>query len=364
MNITKLFPKIKLNIDIYGVTNNPNQVKSKFLYVSTDNNKLNIKQAIKNGAIFIVTKNRMYLNVPHVKVDNINEEYIRLLKIFYNYMPIHTVGIIGTNGNDTIAKLLNNVFSKLSLSACISNNKINYLDRTYTCNHPLDSIFPSYRVFNNHKIKNVTINIDTKDILNNEINKLNLNGIIFTNLNYRYSIKGKELFNSTYSNPNLYKNINKDTLIVMNSDDLYSRFIPKYSKNKIITYGIKSGTYTARNINLLKNNSTFDVYYKNSFLFNINIPLFGYINVYNTLGVIAYTNELGIPKEIIKDGIETIQNKSINNILLDNKLIEKRTYSNITPYEYKEKIKQEAGSSCLLITLHFLRHGFLPHLSE
>ena len=35
MRINKLYPNIKQNIEIFGVTNDYNQVKSNFLYVST-----------------------------------------------------------------------------------------------------------------------------------------------------------------------------------------------------------------------------------------------------------------------------------------------------------------------------------------
>lgn len=338
MNINKLYPNLKLNIEIYGVTNNPNKVKSNYLYVSTDNNKLNTKLAIKNGAVFIVTNKTLFLNLPHIKVNNINEEYIRLLKLYYHYKPIYTVGIIGMNGNDTVSKFLNNIFDKLSLTALISDNKIKYLDRCYKTSKPLDSLYPSYQIFNNHNIKHVTINIDTSTILNNELSKLDLNGIIFTNLNYRYSLKGKELYNYTYFNPKLYNNIKKGTLIVMNSDDLYSRYIPKYSKNKIITYGITEGYYRAKNIELALNNTSFDVYYKHSFLISINITLFGYINIYNVLSVIAYTNELGIPLDIIKEGIETLKDDTFSDVLLDNKVIEKRQLNNITPHDYKKTL--------------------------
>ena len=43
------------------------------------------------------------------------------------------------------------------------------------------------------------MNIDTSSILNDEILDIDLNGIIFTNLDYRYSDIGKNLYNYIHS---------------------------------------------------------------------------------------------------------------------------------------------------------------------
>ena len=39
MNVNKLYPKLKLNSEIHGVTNNHYEVKTNFIYVSTNHNK-------------------------------------------------------------------------------------------------------------------------------------------------------------------------------------------------------------------------------------------------------------------------------------------------------------------------------------
>lgn len=339
MNIKELYPKTKLNIEIHGITNNPFEVKENYIFVLTTKSKnehLLIKEAIKNKASLIISNKTKYLSIPHFKTKNPKKEYIRLLKLFYHYTPIYTVGVVGNNGNEIITNILNNVFSKFDLSAYINNNEVNYLNRHYKTKNYLNTIYPCYRVFNNHNIKNVTINLDNKSIINNEIKDLDLNGIIFTNLEYRYSNIGKELYNLFHKNNQLFTNIKNDTLLIMNADDLYSNFIPKYSKNKIITYGINKGIYKAKNIKLYYNKCEFDVYYKDIYLTNINVPLFGTNNIYNSLAVVSYTNELGIPLEIIKAGIESIDTKAYFNCYTNYSNITKLINSSINPYILKD----------------------------
>lgn len=341
MDIKKLYPKTKLNIEINGITNNPFEVKENYIFVLTTKSKnehLLIKEAINNKASLIISNKTRYLSIPHFKTKNPKKEYIRLLKLFYHYTPIYTVGVVGNNGNEIITNILNNVFSKFDLSAYINNNEINYLNRHYKTKNYLNTIFPCYKIFNNHNIKNVTINLDNKSIINNDIKDLDLNGIIFSNLEYRYSNIGKELYRLFHIKNQLFTNIKSDTLLIMNADDLYSNFIPKYSKNKIITYGINKGIYQAKNIKLYYNKCEFDVYYKDIYLTNINVPLFGTNNIYNSLAVISYTNELGIPLEIIKDGIESINTKQYFNCYTNFNNITKLATTSTNPYILKNTL--------------------------
>lgn len=341
MTINDLYPQLKVNTEVHGITNNPYEVKSNYIFVLTNHSKndhLHIKQAINSGACLIISHKSHSICIPHLKINNPKKEYIRLLKIFYHYTPIYTVGVIGNNGKTITTELLNSIFSKLNPSAHIVDNEIKYVNRCYKTKNYMNNIYPCYKIFNNHEIKNVTISIDTKTILNNQINDIDLNGIIFTNLEYRYSVEDKQLYDYFYTNKTLFSKLKDTTLLVMNNDDMYSNFIPKYSKNKILTYGIKGGLYQAKNIKLSINKTEFEVYYKNNYLTSIIMPLFGKTNIYCALGVIAYTNELGIPLQIIKAGIESINMSNYSYELLDTKFIEEININKIKPSTLKQAL--------------------------
>ncbi|MBE6139930.1 MAG: UDP-N-acetylmuramate--L-alanine ligase [Firmicutes bacterium] len=92
--------------------------------------------------------------------------------------------------------------------------------------------------------------------------------------------------------------INKDDV---NSDDIYNETIAN-----VITYGIKNeALYNAKNIthNDLGHHS-FDIYYKNNFLININLNINGEHNVYNALAAFALAHQYINDLNTIKAGIE------------------------------------------------------------
>ena len=77
--------------------------------------------------------------------------------------------------------------------------------------------------------------------------------------------------------------------VIVNSDNDVIRNL----QGSFITYGLDNADYTAKNIVYSRENTTFDVYYKNTLLTNVKIQLAGIHNVYNTLAVISALNEAG-----------------------------------------------------------------------
>ena len=68
-----------------------------------------------------------------------------------------------------------------------------------------------------------------------------------------------------------------------------------------ITFGLNKADYTARNIQVSKNGTSFDIYHNEDFLADIFISLSGKHNVYNTLAVCAALAEAGENLDCIKD---------------------------------------------------------------
>ncbi|KYH34354.1 UDP-N-acetylmuramate--L-alanine ligase [Clostridium tepidiprofundi DSM 19306] len=91
---------------------------------------------------------------------------------------------------------------------------------------------------------------------------------------------------------------------VINYDDENAREILKHANCNIITYGLKSGTYTARNINYDKNGCAhFDLYKENKKLFSINLNVPGEHNVLNALASICASICLNISQSSIINGL-------------------------------------------------------------
>lgn len=94
--------------------------------------------------------------------------------------------------------------------------------------------------------------------------------------------------------------------LVKNNDDENSNELDKYTKAKVITYGInKKSNYKAKNIacNSLGHYS-YDLYKDNIFLITINLNINGYHNIYNSLAAFALAHEYILDVNVIKNAIE------------------------------------------------------------
>ncbi len=315
MNLKEFYPKIKYDLDIKGISNNSKKISKGYIFVAVKGNKTDgnkyIDEAIKNGACFIISEKKLFRKIPHIRIANAKTEYVRLLQIYYHYNDdIYTIGVTGTDGKTTVSTILNNILDIQKSSAYIGTNGINYLNKNVKTMHTTptpDVFYEAYNVFKKHNINDIVMEVSSEGVVDGRIDKIKFNGAIFTNLSHEHLNTHKTVEHYFKAKAKLFKNLNKNCLSVINNDDFYSVELAKYTKAKIVTYGIFGGIYQAKNIKLDFNYSSFDVYYKNIFLEHFKLPLFGKYNIYNALSCIAYTNELGIDLKYIKKGIETIK---------------------------------------------------------
>lgn len=99
--------------------------------------------------------------------------------------------------------------------------------------------------------------------------------------------------------------IPKDGYLIVNNDDENSSSLID-NECKVLTYGIKSGEYIAKNISY--NDSGFpsyDIYIKDDYITTINLNIIGNHNIYNSLAVFCLSSMYIDDIELIKEGIES-----------------------------------------------------------
>ncbi len=314
MHISYLYPDIDLNINIEGITNNSKKVRKNFIFVAIKGKKENgnkyINEALNNGASLIVS-NKHKLDKHWIYAKNPKLEYIRLLQKFYGYTPnIYTIGVTGTDGKTTTATLLNAILNSLNDSAYIGTNGIEYLNKHIDTNNTTpspDLLYSAYQTFNKHHIHDLVMEVSSEGILDKRIEQFKFNGAIFTNLTHEHLNTHKNMNNYFLCKTKLFQKLNKNGLLVINADASYSQRIPYYTKAKIITYGFEHGDYRVIGYQLFVDGSSFEVYYKGKSIGIFSIHLFGKYNIYNALAAISYAYELGIPKEIIQEGLNEVR---------------------------------------------------------
>lgn len=94
--------------------------------------------------------------------------------------------------------------------------------------------------------------------------------------------------------------------LVKNNDDANSDELDKYTKAKVITYGINNkADYMAKDITCNNlGHYSYKLYKDNTYIIDINLNINGYHNIYNSLAAFALAHEYIFDINIIKNAIE------------------------------------------------------------
>ncbi len=307
MHISKLYPNIKDNIIIRGLSNDPKRIKLNYIFYDCSNHIHDVNEAINNGCKIIASKRNPNLdNILWIKCNNPKKSYIKDLKRFYHYNnDIYTIGVIGTNGKSTIINYLSSVFKNLEIVGCIDKSLVTYLNHTYNLKNKCNAkdLYSSYNLMSFNKVNKLCMELSE---YNNafEIESFNLNALIITNLTYDGNNFMDERFLSMMKK---LKSLNYNSLLIYNHDNKYIKNAKHYTKAKAISYGEYSGDYKLGDYVLNMDGSIFDVLYKDCYLGTFKTHLFGKHNILNALAVIAYSYEMGIPLKLIQKGIKNVE---------------------------------------------------------
>ncbi|MGC9286813.1 MAG: UDP-N-acetylmuramate--L-alanine ligase [Hydrogenobaculum sp.] len=95
---------------------------------------------------------------------------------------------------------------------------------------------------------------------------------------------------------------------IVNIDDAGVRSILSKIHKKIITYGIESGDFQAKNIKFYQDITVFDVFYKGIKLNTVELQIPGMHNVYNALASIAVSTLMEIEQSTIREALKSFRN--------------------------------------------------------
>lgn len=271
-----------------------------------------IDKAIQNGAIFILCEKEIFQSIPHLITNNIKQELARISQIFYQYFPeqINIVGVTGTDGKTTTATILYHLLNLYNQAAYLGTNGFltsrTHEEQLNTTPNPLN-LYKIIKYLQDNTYESLVMEVSSEGILDKRIQNLKFKGAIFTNLTHEHLNTHHRMISYFKTKMQLFESLPTKALAITNNDCKYGKLVYLYTNAKLITYGIhKPAIYQAKNINLYLNKSIFDLYYKNQFLTQITVPLFGEYNIYNCLAAIAYAYETGISLEKIKKRLSTL----------------------------------------------------------
>ena len=260
-----------------------------------------IDKAIELGASEIIVEevNKEY-NVKTTIVDNTREYLNKYLYDNYHHIieDMTIIGITGTNGKTTTCYLIYQALNKLGYKCgyigtvgFFLEDKVRDLPNTNPdiC-EMYDMIVEAYE----KGFKYVVLEASSQGIAYGRIETLEFDYAVFTNLTRDHLDYHKTMENYALAKQQLFKQLKKKGLGIVNIDDAYSVY---YKIGNYITYGFNDSEYQITNYEITKDGITFTINDE----YTIKSKLIGKYNIYNLLVAYIILDRIGISYEDMKN---------------------------------------------------------------
>jgi UDP-N-acetylmuramoyl-L-alanyl-D-glutamate--2,6-diaminopimelate ligase len=302
------------NIEINGIKIDTAAVREGDLFVclrgtNVDSHSL-ASDAVKNGAVAVITEKHIDINVIQIIVDNSRIALAEAAAAINNYpaKSLRIISVVGTNGKSTTAYLLNKVFRaagcKTALIGTIEYDILGVkFQSTLTTPDPIE-LHSMMRRMADAGVEYLFMEISAHSIFFEKVYGIVNKAIIFTNFSQDHLDFFKDML--SYGNvKKSYFNIERGLLGIINIDDALGLEIIRESKMPILSYGINNPadvfamdiSCNEKGLNFTLN--MFDIVEK------IRTGLSGLFNVYNILAVCTAAGYFGIPLSSIRSVLES-----------------------------------------------------------
>lgn len=321
------------DIDITGIANNSNYVKPGFLFCAvkgddTDGHQY-ISAAIERGAVAIVCNAGYFISKTHTVVETQSpvDCLSQLASKFYDNpsSKINIVGITGTNGKTSTARIVHSIFEKAGIKTGLLGT-IEYIvgERTIPASLTTPNVLNINEYLNQMVAtgcKSAVMEVSSHGLQQGRTDGIEFSSAVFTNLgrdHLDYHSSTKEYIDVK---SRLFKKLSFNSWAIVNTDDPYSENILRNTKAHIVGFGIKNSFpnhlkrsiayIRARGIQQTYEGMRFSVYApKFGFSTVMETKLFGIHNVYNILAAIGVCLCHGIKESYIKDSIQSFEGVS------------------------------------------------------
>lgn len=307
MRLNKLIDT-NLDIDIKGIVDDSRLVKPGYIFVATKGFNVDhfdhIKDAIDNGAIFLIVDRKIDFSFPHIVVDDIDKYYKDICLKFYDIdlKDFSFIGITGTDGKTTTATIVSRL---LKNTAYIGTNGLTINGKTISTSNTtpcISELYSDLRKIKESGIKTVVMEVSSEALLHNRVDNILFDIIGFTN------ITGDHL--NVHGSFEEYKNckmklldlVKDDSYVVINGDDVN---LQNVKCQNVYSFGKENVNFTIKNIRYVNKNVLIELKY-GDIKYSITSPLKGEYNVYNVVMAFVICLLYGVDSNKLIDGISKL----------------------------------------------------------
>ena len=274
-------------------------------------------EAIHNGATAILSEKPLpHVSIPQCIVSNSRHA----LAVLCNTMTgdparsLKTVGVTGTNGKTTVTWLLRSIFRTHNLRAGMLGT-IEYDDGVESVDSTLTT--PDCISLHSHLAQmrdcgttHVALEISSHALDQNRLSDAQLDVAIVTNITQDHFDYHGDYDSYLMAKSKILDHCKKDALVVLNIDDPGSASILQHvpDSQTCETFGLNErGTIRAEIVKTNLSGTTFRVF-SESLESEFETSLIGRHNVSNCLAAISASLKLGIPVDVVVEGIRNLKN--------------------------------------------------------
>ncbi len=302
-------------VPIRGIKINSKEVTEGDLFVctkgvNTDRHDF-INDAIKNGAVALITTKDVDVNVPYVKVENPNKILPLLCSKFYDNpdKKLNIIGITGTDGKTSVSTIIQYL---------IGNDKCGYIGTNgRSCSKfnkeinnttpDVDKLYEYFYNFVEAGCKYVAMEASSEAFFRNRLETIEFNNSVYTNITSEHLNIHGSLENYINSKCKLFEQTKNDGFCILNSDDKYYTQVKEHCNGKVLTYG-SNDTDDLQIIEYKINPNKTDIKFKyQNKEYNIFSPLLGDFNVYNLMAGLLLSLSMGFDIESLLANIKNIK---------------------------------------------------------
>ena len=272
------------------------------------------KEAIKNGAVALVTERQLFVDVPQIIVENARETLGVLSSVFYGNPSkmMKIIGVTGTNGKTTVSYMLASILRAANKRVGVIGTLGIVYENTRVPSDLTtpDPIFLQSTLLDMYMrgIEYVVMEVSAHALYYQKTAGLHFTACIFTNLTQdhldffhampAYEDAKRKLFLSGVC-----------PIAVLNGDDETGRSFGQMREKdgaKTVFYGLNTPTDAFAVITDESAQGSECMFNVNDKLCRITLSLVGRHNVYNALAAATCAAELGVDMESVSQGLTAL----------------------------------------------------------
>jgi len=271
-------------------------------------------QAVENGCTALVVERFLNLPVAQVKVENVRSAMAYIASAFYGHpsRSLRMVGVCGTKGKTTTSYLMKAILEQAGLKTGLigtTGNMIGqkHLPSNMTTPDPVD-LHKCLRQMVDEGVEAVSMEVSAHAVDMHRLDGVTFEAACYTN----FSQDHLDYFGTMENYFEAKKSFFMHGQVLnasLNADDETSERIRCDLKIPHLTFGISANADVfARDIEISENGVEFSIRLRGLEEMPIHMHLTGMFNVYNALAAASLAMIMGIDKEDIREGLESVKN--------------------------------------------------------